>query len=84
MLRRPKGHTNAVRNDARKRAVPPTSWEDIPVNAECSLPFKVAAKLIKKGEHYQEVASKISKRFNLPMLETFNICDYWNRTLKKG
>lgn len=29
--RKPHGKLNAIRNDARKGAVPPDSWEDLPI-----------------------------------------------------
>ena len=70
IFRTPRGRKNALINGARKRAVPPSAWDDIHVDHAASrLPMKIAKKLKKRGFSEEEAIKKIMKKFNYSRLE---------------
>jgi hypothetical protein len=72
----PKGHKNAVINGARKRSIPPTSWDDYPSGKDCFLPYRAARNMVERGFDSQKVIKKLSKKFHLSFYEAFDIVKY--------
>ena len=63
--RSPRGHLRARRAGLRKSKTPPDSWEDVPFDRQCWLPYKVAGGLAKKGFSYLEIVHHVQRKFKM-------------------
>ena len=66
MFRRPRGKTNALRNNARKGAIPPDSWDDKHVDNQCWLPIRIAKALIHKGWNSVDACNHLIEHYKVP------------------
>ena len=80
-FRNPRGHVAARRAGLRKSKTPPDSWEDVPFDAQCWLPFKVAAGMAERGYSYQEIVRHIQRKFRLLLDDAEHVaeCAEWHR-----
>jgi len=65
LFRNPRGRKNAIKNNARRRAIPPDSWDDIQINSENYIPWKVAEKLLLKKKTKEFVIQSLKTRFKI-------------------
>jgi len=65
VFRNPRGKMQAVRGKARKRAIPPDSWEDKSYDRQCWLPQKVARQLLHKGWNPYDIISHMVHRYGV-------------------
>jgi len=65
MHRKPKGHKQAIINGARKKAIPPDSWEDLNHDDEVFMPFQAAVRMIDKGEDKDTIIKRIRQKYKL-------------------
>lgn len=70
------GHKQAVINKARKRAIPPDSWEDIHYDRQCDLPYKVSLALHKKGWENDRIKKHLRKKFKIESYITDDYISY--------
>jgi len=73
--RKPKGHKQAIINDVRKKAIPPSSWEDINFDEHCYLPYRIAQKLFDDGWSIEDIEYKIKFKFKLKPFEVKQVLD---------
>jgi hypothetical protein len=64
-FRNPRGHKQAMIAGVPKRAVPPSSYDDISYDKQCWLPYKVADGLAAQAVSYWEVVRHIKLKFGL-------------------
>jgi hypothetical protein len=65
IVRKPKGHKWAVINGARKGAIPPSSWEDQPIDAEAYIPYNAAERMYTAGILPSVIVSKLRTKYRL-------------------
>ncbi len=61
-FRKPRGFKNAARNSARKGAVPPTSWDDIP-NSNMPEGYDYAKRLFPQVHTFTEFEAKFRQKY---------------------
>lgn len=71
--RKPKGKKQAIINKARKKAIPPSAWDDYPIDNLCYQPYRVAHELEKKGLSKEEAENKLVKKFKISHAEARHI-----------
>lgn len=69
-FRRPKGHRQALLEKARtgklrRRAIPPSYWDDVQADKQCYVAMKVADGLAAKGVSYGEIVRKLMGKFGM-------------------
>jgi len=77
IIRKPKGHKQAIINNARKKAIPPSAWDDLPHNPECYLPFHIASRMIDNGFDDNTIIKKLKIKYKLTQRqaeEVLNSC----------
>lgn len=62
-FRRPKGKLNAKIHNAR--SIPPDSWEDLPIDPQCYLPFRLAIKMLEEGFPPELIVRKLYNKFKI-------------------
>lgn len=72
----PKGRKKALINNARNGAVPPDSWDDIPLGRENKIPWNVARKMHDQGRPENEIRETLKTKFNLQAWEINHILEY--------
>jgi len=81
--RKIKGYRRSKQNhkEIRPKARVPNPWDDIPYDALCSLPFKVAFALHKKGWDDERIRRHLQWKFNLRRSQAEEIVGdgYWWR-----
>ena len=73
--RNPRGRLRALRNGARKGAIPPDPWEDAKHNKECWIPFSAAKKMKKGNVPKSIIRRKLMRRFHLESWQVTDIFD---------
>jgi hypothetical protein len=63
--RNPHGHKQALIAGLPKRAIPPSSWDDISLDKHVMIPFRVAAGLKRRGESYEYIVKHLMKKFKV-------------------
>ena len=56
--RKPRGRKHALIQGARKKAIPPNSWEDIRADDQCWLPYKLARRFYDNRMSYNNSLDK--------------------------
>ena len=64
-VRTPKGRKQALINKARRGAIPPNSWDDIPYDNHCYVPYNVAYRMQEQGKSQEEIRNSLKKKFKL-------------------
>lgn len=78
--RNPKGRKKAIQNGCRPKAIPPSSWDDIPIDKQCWRPWKIGGLLVDQGLlSTSEIIKKLMKKFNLKYKEAEKIVNFWIR-----
>lgn len=72
-FRKPKGKKQAIINNARKGAIPPSAWDDKRHNDECYDVYTVAYKLIDLNLDDEEIHHKLVNKFHIPFEEAVRI-----------
>ena len=67
VFRSPKGHCRSRRGKARKRSIPPDSYEDISFDKQCWRPMRIAARLADKGWDGYSIRDHLCHKLGLPM-----------------
>lgn len=65
MFRHPKGRRQAIRNEARKRAIPPDAWDDICLDDSCYTIENVAVHLHQKGWSEDKIVRHLRKKYGV-------------------
>jgi hypothetical protein len=61
-IRRPRGFKNAVNNNARKKAIPPTGWDDLR-NDTAEIAWNYMERAYKKGMKFSTFLEKFRRKF---------------------
>jgi len=69
MHRRPKGKKRAINGGCRPGAVPPDSYDDLPICNLAWRPYKVARKMFDKGIEKEDIINCLKNKFNLKLFE---------------
>ena len=64
-FRSTKGRKNAIVNEARPKAIPRDSYDDIDYDRQCLMPHKIAKKLYKKGVQPNNIVQKLMKKYGI-------------------
>jgi hypothetical protein len=76
-LRKPRGRKQALIQGARKKAVPPRAWDDLPLGKQCWFPTELACRFCRKGMTREEAIRILRKRFRLSQREAFEATYFW-------
>lgn len=68
-LRQPRGRKRAIINNARKRSIPPSAYDDINRGNESWLPYRLGRMFIEEGMTRDEIIRRLMKRFNIKRYE---------------
>lgn len=63
-MRCPRGRKKAIIENARSKAVPPDAWDDIKCSSDTETAYRIASRMIRKGENPDKTAHHISKYTN--------------------
>jgi len=64
-FRHPRGHKQSKVASVRRRATPPSNYDDIRYGREDYLPWRIAVKLVNAGKSFTEVVHKLHKKLKL-------------------
>lgn len=65
MYRAPQGHKRARIQGCRKKAIPPSAWEDIRPDRQCYLAQNLVETMFNNGLEVEEIGNKIKKKFRM-------------------
>jgi len=71
--RSPKGKKQALINNARSGAIPPSNWDSVSFDPENSIPFKAAIKMFRRGWQTLIVERRLCKKYKLTHVEAQQI-----------
>lgn len=74
-FRTPRGKRNALRGNARKRAIPPDGWDDKSYDKQCWQPQRVAEALLRRGWSQKDVIRHLRKKYGLTQRTAYDIVD---------
>jgi hypothetical protein len=63
-FRVPKGHKKALIENVRSRAIPPDAWDDIKCSPDTETAYKIARRMIRRGEDPEKTVHQVSKYTN--------------------
>jgi hypothetical protein len=75
-FRVPRGHKKALTHGSRKKAVPPSSWDDIKLSPETYLPAKAMKRMKKKGVPKEVAIEKLRNKWNLSTDDAEKLAEY--------
>jgi len=72
----PRGKKRALINHCRPGAIPPDSYDDLPVCKLAFRPFNIACQLYDDGWTKEDIRKTLKNKFNLKDYEIFDILDW--------
>jgi len=76
-FRQPRGRKQALIQGARKKAVPPSSWDDLPVDKQCWFPQELGRRFYAQGMSREQAIRILRKRFRLSQREALESTNSW-------
>jgi len=81
-FRHPRGHKQALVACVRKRAVPPTAWDDGGFDRQCRMPWIVAKNMLLDGLSAEKAAHKIVRKFKVSYVRAMDIVMWHEKRLR--
>lgn len=75
--RRPKGKLQAMRNEARKKAIPPDAWDDEAHDDQCYDVYNVLGRLLDLGIEDEIVEHKLVNKFHISHQRAIHMIKKW-------
>lgn len=75
-LRHPRGRKQAIINGARPGAIPPDSWEDVPMDKHCYMVWRVTETMKENGISKDVIRRKLKRKWHLQSWEITYIFSY--------
>lgn len=76
-FRRPRGRKQALIQGARKKAIPPDSWDDISHNRECRLPYILGRRFYDEGMSREDAIRILRGKFRLSQSQAKDATYRW-------
>jgi len=73
IFRNPKGRIRAILSSARTKSIPPHSWEDLPHDSQCYIPYRAASNMLDQGFPEEEILRRLRRKFKLRQSEAKDI-----------
>jgi len=73
-----RGNKQAIISEARKKAIPPNSWDDIPYDKQCFVLYKIALGLHKKGWEKERIIKHLKIKYKIKEWIINNIIIFWD------